>query len=153
MARANLNKSENFVTNITAAWKYILKRSRICINWNWHWPYCVEPMVLNMSVLWKHKTNHFMVACYNVYFTQKVFGLKLVIFKDLLNYIQYDVRNHDYWRLFSVLVWKLDNDVLIFQFSILVFSVVQVIMNSHYSKESSRGDKVLLVQGIMPPSL
>ena len=34
MARVNLNKSEELVTNTTAASKYIPKRSRICINRN-----------------------------------------------------------------------------------------------------------------------
>ena len=34
MARANLNKSEVFLKNNTAASKYILRRHRICINWN-----------------------------------------------------------------------------------------------------------------------
>ena len=34
MARANLNKSKELVTNTTAASKYISKRSRICINRN-----------------------------------------------------------------------------------------------------------------------
>ena len=34
MARVNLNKSEEVVTNTTTASKYIPKRSRICINWN-----------------------------------------------------------------------------------------------------------------------
>ena len=34
MARANLNKSEKFLTNTTAASKYIPRRPRICINWN-----------------------------------------------------------------------------------------------------------------------
>ena len=34
MARANLNKSEELVTNTTAASKYIPRSSRICINWN-----------------------------------------------------------------------------------------------------------------------
>ena len=34
MARANLNKSVWLVTNTTTASKYILKRTRICINWN-----------------------------------------------------------------------------------------------------------------------
>ena len=34
MVRANLNKSKNFVTNTTAASKFIPKRYRICINWN-----------------------------------------------------------------------------------------------------------------------
>jgi len=32
MARVNFNKSEELVTNTTAASKYIPKRSRICIN-------------------------------------------------------------------------------------------------------------------------
>ena len=34
MATANLNKSEKFVTNTTAASKYIPRRPRISINWN-----------------------------------------------------------------------------------------------------------------------
>ena len=34
MATANLNKSEEFVTNTTAASKYIPRRPRISINWN-----------------------------------------------------------------------------------------------------------------------
>jgi hypothetical protein len=34
MARANLNKGEELVTNTTAASKYIPKRPRICINLN-----------------------------------------------------------------------------------------------------------------------
>ena len=34
MARANLNKSEELVTNTIAASKYIPKRPRICINLN-----------------------------------------------------------------------------------------------------------------------
>ena len=34
MARANLNKSEELVTNTTAASKYMPKRPRICINLN-----------------------------------------------------------------------------------------------------------------------
>ena len=34
MAKVNMNKSEDLVTNITAASKYIPKRSRICINRN-----------------------------------------------------------------------------------------------------------------------
>ena len=34
MATANLKKSEDFVTNITAATKYIPRRPRISINWN-----------------------------------------------------------------------------------------------------------------------
>ena len=34
MAIANLNKSEELMTNTTAASKYIPKRPRICINWN-----------------------------------------------------------------------------------------------------------------------
>ena len=34
MARVNLNKSEEVLTNTTAASKYIPRRPRICINWN-----------------------------------------------------------------------------------------------------------------------
>jgi hypothetical protein len=34
MATANLNKSEDFVTNTTAASKHIPRRPRISINWN-----------------------------------------------------------------------------------------------------------------------
>ena len=34
MARANLNKDKCFLTSAATAWKYILKRPRICINWN-----------------------------------------------------------------------------------------------------------------------
>ena len=34
MATANLKKGEEFVTNTTAASKYIPRRSRISINWN-----------------------------------------------------------------------------------------------------------------------
>ena len=34
MARANLNKSEKFLTNTIAESKYIPRRSIICINWN-----------------------------------------------------------------------------------------------------------------------
>ena len=34
MATANLNKSEDFMTNTTAASKYIPRRPRISINWN-----------------------------------------------------------------------------------------------------------------------
>ena len=34
MARANLNKSEEVLTNTTAASKYMPRRPRIWINWN-----------------------------------------------------------------------------------------------------------------------
>ena len=34
MVRANLNKSKKVLTSSTTASKYILKRPRICINWN-----------------------------------------------------------------------------------------------------------------------
>ena len=34
MAKVNLNKSKFFLTSATTASKYILKRTRICINWN-----------------------------------------------------------------------------------------------------------------------
>ena len=34
VARTNMNRSEKFITNTTAALKYIPNRPRICINWN-----------------------------------------------------------------------------------------------------------------------
>ena len=34
MATANLKKSEDLMTNTTAASKYIPRRSKICVNWN-----------------------------------------------------------------------------------------------------------------------
>ena len=49
MARANLNKSENFVTNTTVASKYTPKRTRICINWN-------RPIQTLLRIIFK---NHF----------------------------------------------------------------------------------------------
>ena len=69
MAMANLNKSEELVTNTTAASKYMPKRPRICINGNL--PF--------QTLLHKIFKNYFLWS--KSYFTTLIFRGKLLISK------------------------------------------------------------------------
>jgi hypothetical protein len=71
-ARANLNKNEVFLTNTTAASKYIPKGPKLCMDWNPFFQtqiYLVK-VHLNVNIVKQH------LLCKNSYETFIKWGLK-----------------------------------------------------------------------------
>ena len=79
MATANLKKSEEFMTNATAASKYIPRRPRISINW-WHFLWCKFPKI-KIFKKWRIAPKFFFALQYRKKWTKVVPEKKIVSLK------------------------------------------------------------------------